>query len=103
MTVGTGSKPISKDECEVRGPVGYGEDPMRQLLLCKWERDAPDAGPTHCALQYTRPCGRVKCYLWSGVTFVNPHKAVTARLTVGHKERVRFYFASAKPIASSVP
>jgi hypothetical protein len=45
---------------------------MRQLLLCKWERDAPDAGPAHCTLQYTRPCGRVKCSLWLGVTFVNP-------------------------------
>jgi len=60
-------------------PVGYGEDPMRQLLLCKWERDAPDAGPAHCTLQYTRPCGRVKCSLWSGVTFVNPYCESLAR------------------------
>ena len=49
---------------------------MRQLLLCKWERDAPDAGPAHCTLQYTRPCGRVKCSLWLGVTFVNPCKYI---------------------------
>lgn len=79
MTVGTGSKPISKMSVKGAAPVGYGEDPMRQLLLCKWERDAPDAGPAHCTLQYTRPCGRVKCSLWSGVTFVNPYCESLAR------------------------
>jgi|HubBroStandDraft_6_1064221.scaffolds.fasta_scaffold72378_3 hypothetical protein len=30
---------------------------MRQLLLYKWERDAPDAGPAHCSLPYIRLCG----------------------------------------------
>ena len=30
---------------------------MRQLLLYKWERDAPDAGPAHCSLPYICLCG----------------------------------------------
>jgi hypothetical protein len=44
---------------------------MRQLLLYKWERDAPDAGPAHCSLPYICLCGASSViYGFLGVTFV---------------------------------